>query len=482
MSSHDAALKALTAALPETVVVTDAESLYRASFDNLRVSRMPSAVIRPRAEEDIGTVLRLANEQGVPVTARGAGSATTGAASPMPGGWVLDLSGWKQLHIDAESMIAYAQPGVTVDELDRAARAEGLFYPPDPGSKRFATIGGTLACNAGGLRGAKYGVTRDYVYGLEGFMASGAFVRWGLDVKKYVSGYNIRDLWIGSEGTLGIITGAVLKLLPAPRAQTTVLARFPDEATALDTVHAILRARLLPSILEFLDRQTVECFRRRKVERGDLDPWLERFVDGALLLIEVDGHPAEVEENGQQLETILREAGARFERATDFDAAERLWTVRRGCSHAMFALGDTKINEDIVVPLRSQHALLELIAEMQDEMGLPMPTFGHAADGNFHVHIMYHRDNPEESQRAQEGIETLMARVVEMGGAITGEHGIGLAKTHFLHLQHTPEEIQIMRALKETFDPNGVLNPEKLFTPFKPWDYPREMVRMPWDH
>ncbi|MCD8482451.1 MAG: FAD-binding oxidoreductase [Verrucomicrobia bacterium] len=210
----------------EASVSVAEDVLFRSSMDNLRLSRLPDAVVFPRDEEMVGQVLRLANELSVPVTARGAGSATTGATTPWHGGWVLDFSQWQQLHIDPVSQMAYVQPGVTVQALDQAALKHGLTYPPDPGSAKYATIGGTLACNAGGLRGAKYGVTRDYVYALEGFLPTGEFVRWGAGVKKYVSGYNMRDLWIGSEGTLGVITGAVLKLIPAPESRQTFFVRF----------------------------------------------------------------------------------------------------------------------------------------------------------------------------------------------------------------------------------------------------------------
>ena len=476
------ALDLLKQRLPSDLIDEDHEARYRASMDNLRYSQMPAAVIAPRHEEDIAAVLALANAHRVPITPRGAGSATTGATTPTVGGWVLDLSSWRRLHIDPATQMAYVQPGVTVDTLDQAARAEGLFYPPDPGSKKFATLGGTLACNAGGLRGAKYGVTRDYVYALEGFLPTGEFVRWGADVKKYVSGYNIRDLWIGAEGTLGVITGAVLKLLPQPARRTTLLVRCPSEDAALELVRAILESRLLPSILEFLDEETVSCFRRAHPGGQGLPGWLPAFLEASVLLIELDGSASEVDHGFARLKDILEQAGVAYRATDDDEEAEELWTVRRGSSKAMFQLGNTKLNEDIVVPLRAQKELLAFIRELRRATGLPCPTFGHAADGNFHVHIMYQREDPESCARAQKGIQALMEKVVALGGAITGEHGIGLAKSLFLPLQHSAAEIALMRRIKDAFDPNGILNPGKLFTPFAVWDHPREKVRMPWDH
>jgi glycolate oxidase len=450
-------------------------------MDNMRFSRLPSAVIHPAEEDELAAVLKIANQYLIPITARGAGSATTGATTPEVDGWVIGLSSWKNLHIDAGAMMAFVQPGVTIQAIDDAAREHGLFFPPDPGSKKFATIGGALACNAGGLRGAKYGVTRDYVFGLEGLMANGEFVKWGANLRKYVSGYNIRDLWIGSEGTLGIITGAVLKLLPTPASRVTLLAAFSDERSALETVRKILEARLTPAILEFLDSETVECFRRS--ERVDeLPDWMRAFLDGPVLLIEFDGHQAEVDESFATLREILGAQKIHFKSTTDEDEAEVLWTIRRGSSKAMFQLGNTKLNEDIVVPLEAQIPLLGVIEKLRQSTGLPCPTFGHAADGNFHVHIMYNREDQASCEKAKKGINELMQAVVELGGVITGEHGVGLAKSPFLRLQHSAFEVDLMQRLKLLFDPNNILNPGKMFEPFEVWEHPREEVKMPWDH
>lgn len=475
------ALRALQDRLPADRIRLDDAERYRASMDNMRFSRIPSVVIHPEDEEHVAHVLEIANTHRVPLTVRGAGSATTGAATPLKDGWVLDFSGWKKLHIDATSRMAYVQPGVTVQELDDAARAEGLMYPPDPGSKKHATIGGTIACNAGGLRGAKYGVTRDYVYGLEGFLPTGEFVRWGANLKKYVSGYNIRDLWIGSEGTLGVITGAILKLVPAPARQSTVLAGFPDEEQALDMIRTILEAGLLPTVLEFLDAETVECFKTASTARVMPD-WIRPFLNGPVLLIEFDGLHVEVEENFSLLMDIFHERGVPNKTTHDEEEAEELWTIRRGCSQAMYQLGKTKLNEDIVVSLDAQKPLFAFLRQLREETGLPCPTFGHAADGNFHVHIMYNDDDDAGRAKAEAGIERIMSEVVNLGGVITGEHGIGLAKSPFLNLQHSEDEIRVMKGIKNVFDPHGILNADKIFTPFRLWEHPRENVRMPWDH
>jgi glycolate oxidase len=305
-------------------------------------------------------------------------------------------------------------------------------------------------------------------------------VRWGADVRKFASGYNIRDLWVGSEGTLGIITGAVLRLVPQPASRWTGLVAFPDEAAAVGAVRALLGRRLVPSVLEFLDRQTTLC-----TERYHGSPVLPEAGAGdqspALLLIELDGHPAAVADERTIVAEVTRGAGATAFREADGDAGEALWHVRRTCSQAMFSLGPDKLNEDIVVPLRSQAALFELTLKLREETGLPTPTFGHAADGNFHVHFMYNGKNPEQLVQAERGVEKLMREVIRLGGAITGEHGVGLAKSPFLALQHNPAEINAMRTLKRALDPADILNPGKIFEPFRIWKHRPLEVRLPWD-
>ena len=491
MNPQSAANKELLEHLSPEEVARDPEALYTASMDNLRYSRLPSLRLFPADEGSVETILHLANKHKVPVTARGAGSATTGAATPSAGGWVIDLSKWTNVHVDAVARMAFVQPGVTLAELDAAAQAHGLTYPPDPGSKGYATIGGTIATNAGGMRGAKYGVTRDYVMSLEGFLPTGEFVRWGGNLRKYSAGYNIRDLWVGSEGSLGIITGAVVKLLPRPAAQATCLAVFNSPHDALACSQEILKQGHTPSAMEFLDAQTVGCtfdfWRDKSPELLEHLPaclmkWLDAPAIPSVLLIEVDGREREVQEQLQAILGCVKQATADFATAIDSETVELLWKLRRSCSQAMFQLGPRKLNEDVVVPFESQMPLLEYVEELHERTGLHTPTFGHAADGNFHVHIMYDDSDPTESEEAQLAIRSLMERVIALGGAISGEHGIGLAKSPFFDLQHSEAEIGAMQAIKAALDPNNILNPGKLWEPSEPWSFPREDVRMPWDH
>lgn len=491
MDTYSEATGELVERLGAAQVSTRPADLYSASMDNLRYSRLPAAVVRPADEESVAAVLELANHHKVPVTPRGAGSATTGAASPAVGGWVIDFSDWRQLHVDPVARMAYVQPGVVLADLDAAAAEHGLMYPPDPGSSAYATVGGTIATNAGGLRGAKYGVTRDYVLALEGFLPTGGFVRWGANLRKYASGYNIRDLWIGAEGTLGVLTGAVLRLVPRPPARSTCLALFRSNANALESAQQLLQDGLTPSALEFLDSATVSCtlaFWKKKDPKllatlpACLQDALGEANPPAALLVEADGADKEVAAQLERIEQRLSASASAFSSATEPASATVLWKLRRSCSQAMFELGPRKLNEDVVVPFENQIPLLNFVEQLGRDTGLATPTFGHAADGNFHVHIMYDDADPDQKAAARKGIQALMEEVVALGGAISGEHGIGLAKSPFFALQHSEAEIGAMRAIKQALDPAGILNPGKLWIPSEPWDFPREKVRMPWDH
>lgn len=459
------------------VVRTDEASLFAASLDNARLSFLPEAVFFPRDEDDVGCILLTANEHGIPVTPRGGGTATTGAASPVNGGWVLDLSHWRNLHIDSDTGVAFVQPGVRTAELCAEAEKTGWFYPPDPSSNAHCTIGGNIACNAGGMRGAKYGVTRDYVLALEGFLPTGQWVRWGADLRKFSAGYNLRDLWIGSEGTLGVVTGAVMRLVPRPETRATFLFAFKDEFAALEAGRSLAAAHLIPSIMEFLDRQSVRC----TVEEGLKLPLDMDSMRPALLLIELDGEAANVERDAERLAALVGPKAAAWKRAENTDEAATLWAVRRRCSKAMFRLADGKLNEDVVIPPRAQDELMHFTQELKARTGLATPVFGHAADGNFHVHVMYSTSDPEQCAKAEKAVYEIMRKVVELGGAISGEHGIGLAKMPFLALQHSKAEIDAMQAIKHALDPKGILNPGKIFGDFRIWEHEKVDVKLPWD-
>jgi glycolate oxidase len=475
-ASRANATQQLQAALGRKISL-DEEVRFRASFDGSKLSFMPAAVVRPTRESDIATVLTLANQHRVPVVVRGAGSSLTGSASAVEGGWVIDLASWEKIEIDATQGLAKVQPGAKIAEIQRAADELGWFYPPDPSSREFSTIGGNLACNAGGMRGGKYGVTRDWALALRGFLPTGEYVRWGGDFKKFACGYNLRDLWIGSEGTLGVITSATLRLIPKPEAKWTLLAAFVDEPSALRAVQALLALRLQPSILEFLDRHSVRC-----AERATGESLFPQQPGRPLLLVEIDGSKAQVKADRLRVLAWAAEQAIASQEARREAEAERLWSVRRKCSSAMFELGDAKLNEDVVVPLARQPEFALYLDGLSRRARLPIATFGHATDGNFHVNIMYHRADAKEAKRAEEAVFDLMKRVVKLGGTITGEHGIGLAKTPFLRIDRSPAEVKAMRAIKDALDPNGILNPGKIFDVFEVWKASPIKIRLPWDH
>jgi len=475
MASFAAATRQLKRQLG-AAVRTDHRSRWEASFDSSKLSFLPDAVIRPRQAAEIGAVLALANRRRVPVTARGRGTSLTGSAAPLRGGWVLDLAGLRRIRIDAEAGLAHVQAGATSVAVRAAAGASGWFYPPDPSSGEYSTIGGNIACNAGGMHGGKYGVTRDYVVALKGFLPTGEWVEWGTATKKFSAGFNLRDLWIGSEGLLGVVTDAVLKLIPLPPARWTLLTAFRDEIAALAAARALFARRIQPAICEFIDRASVRC-----VEQETGQTVFPGQAGRAVVLLELAGSVSEVDDQKLDLLAWAEEFAAAFRESRSRREAEQLWAVRRRCSHAMFALGDAKLNEDVALPMAQYQRFARFLDRLRRQSGLPIPTFGHLADGNLHVNIMYHADRPAERRAAERAVRLLMTMVVSLGGAISGEHGIGLAKTPFLRLQHRPAEVKAMLAVKRALDPRGILNPGKMFEVFRVWEHPRVKVELPWD-
>ncbi len=477
MRSHAAATRSLKRQLGSAVVRTDDAAREEASYDSAKIPFLPDAVIRVRKESEVGVAVTLANRHRVPLTTRGRGTTLTGAATPVRGGWVLDTLALNKIAIDDEAGMAHVGAGAKVGDIQRAAEEKGWFYPPDPSSKEYCTIGGNIACNAGGMHGGKYGVTRDFVVALRGFLPTGEFVEWGTATKKFSAGFNLRDLWIGSEGMLGVITGAVLKLIPRPAERWTLLTSFRDETAALEAALALFRARVQPAICEFLDRESVLCAERatgRSVFAGQ--------SGRPVLLLEFAGSKAEVREQRAIALAWAKQHATAHQAARTREEAEQLWAVRRKCSGAMFELGDAKLNEDIVVPMRNYVKFARFLVGLKRESRLHIPTFGHLADGNLHVNIMYHKAIPAECRAAEKAVQRLMETVVAMGGSISGEHGIGLAKTPFLRIQHSPAQVGAMLAVKNALDPRGVLNPGKMFERFEVWKHARLDVKLPWDH
>lgn len=472
-----AATLALRRKLGAKIVRTDDAALEAASYDSSRIAVRPAAVVQPTKRSQIGVVLTLANEYGIPVTPRGRGTTLMGSAVPLHGGWVLDLLALNEIIVDAEAGLIHAQAGAKVGDVQKVAAAAAWFYPPDPSSKDYSTIGGNIACNAGGMHGGKYGVTRDFVVALKGYLPTGEFVEWGTATRKFAAGFNLRDLWIGSEGMLGVVTDAVLRLIPAPTARWTMLTSFADEVSAFRAARALFASQVQPAICEFLDRASVTC-----AEAAMKTTIFPGQPGRPVILLELAGAEAEVAEAKAGVLAWAATHAVGHRAAKDRAEAEALWAVRRKCSGAMFQMGDAKLNEDITVPLAAYEEFAVWLERLREKSGLAIPTFGHLADGNLHVNIMYHKAVPKECRAAEKAVLALMKKVVALGGAISGEHGIGLAKTPFLRLQHSPAAIKAMQAVKHALDPKGILNPGKMFEVFEVWKAPRVAVSFPWDH
>jgi glycolate dehydrogenase FAD-linked subunit len=450
---------ALAAIVGRDGVLTQAEDLIPYSFDGTAVLKQrPEAVVFPRSAAQVAECVRLAVSAGVPIVTRGSGTGLSGGSVPSPGSLVLCLAQMNAiLDVDARNLTLRAQPGAITQRIDEAAAKHGLFYPPDPGSMRISTIGGNVAENSGGLRGLKYGVTRDYVMGLEVVLASGEIARFGNKCVKDVAGYSLKDLFIGSEGTLGIITEVLLKLVPRPAARRTMLALYDRIEDAAQTVSAIVAAHIIPCTLEFLDRMTAVCV--EDYAHVGLPTDCE-----AVLLMETDGHPAVVADEGDRMEALARANGARDVRtAKDEAEALQLASARRNAFSALARQRPTTILEDVTVPRSELAGMVRFIADTAREFDLQIGTFGHMGDGNLHPTFLSDERDGDEMHRVHEALEAIVKRTLEVGGTITGEHGVGLAKKPWLQQQMGDASLELMRQIKRTLDPRGILNPGKIF-------------------
>jgi len=442
-------------------VLTKREDLIPYSFDGTPVLRqMPAAVVFPTSAAEVAAVLGIARQHRAPVVARGSGTGLSGGSIPVAGSVVLCLAKMDRLlELDARNFTLRAEAGVLTQAVYDAADAAGLFYPPDPGSMKISTIGGNVAENSGGLRGLKYGVTRDYVMGLEVVLADGEICRFGNKCVKDVSGYNLKDVFVGSEGTLGIVTEVLLKLLPRPAARQTLLATYARMDAAAETVSAIIAAKIVPCTLEFLDSKTIRCVDAYAHAGLPLDA-------EALLLIEVDGHPAAVADDAAQIAGICSGNGATSVRlAADAAEAARLATARRSAFSALARMKPTTILEDATVPRSELARMIRSIQEIAARHSLEIATFGHFGDGNLHPTFLTNERDHDEMRRVELAMREIFARALELGGTITGEHGVGLAKKAFLRGQMGEASFNLLRKLKRTLDPDNLLNPGKIFDP-----------------
>jgi glycolate oxidase len=452
-------LDALAAVVGRGGVLTEAEDLIPYSFDGTAaLKQRPEAVVFPRTTAQVADCVRLAAASRIPIVTRGSGTGLSGGSIPTPGSLVLCLAQMNAiLDLDPRNLTLRAQPGAITQRIDEAAARHGLFYPPDPGSMRISTIGGNVAENSGGLRGLKYGVTRDYVMGLEVVLPSGEVARFGNQCVKDVAGYSLKDLFVGSEGTLGIITEVLIKLVPRPAARRTMLALYDRIEDAAATVSAIVAAHIIPCTLEFLDRVTAVCV--EDYAHVGLPTDCE-----AVLLMETDGHPAVVADEAAQMEVLARQHGARDVRTAQTEAeALQLAAARRNAFSALARKRPTTILEDVTVPRSELASMVRFIADTAVAFDLQIGTFGHMGDGNLHPTFLADERDKDEMHRVHEALEAIVKRTLELGGTITGEHGVGLAKKPWLRQQMGDASLGLMRQIKQTLDPNNLLNPGKMF-------------------
>ena len=442
--------------LPPGELVFTPEALAAHAGDKWFASHPPEAVALPNSVDSVSRILAFATRHGIPVTPRGAGHGYVGGCVPLRGGIALSVAGMDRIvEINPRDFVAVVQPGVKTARLQEAVERRGLYYPPDPASRTECSIGGNIATNAGGPRCLKYGVTRDYVLGLEVVLADGTITRLGARTHKNKTGFDLHRLFVGSEGMLGVVTEATLKLLPLPAYRACLGVGFPDMKTAARAIRALFTARFLPSALELADGFTVDAARRRtgsKLLRGA----------GALMIVELDGRERGVRSEIAELARLLADFRPTFvQRGLGPEGCERFWRLRREFSYSLRDTGLTKLNEDVVVPRGSLEALFRLGASLQKKHGIQVACFGHAGDGNIHVNLMLDESVPAQRAASDRALDELFQGIVALGGSITGEHGVGLAKQPWWSLAVSPESDALHRRVKTALDPARILNPGK---------------------
>jgi len=436
-------------------VITAAAELEPYAHDATRYESRPWVVVLPENTNHVSDILTLANRQRIPVVPRGAGTGMSGGAVPICGGIVLSLERMNRIReIDEDNLIAVVEPGVITGTLQHEAESRGLFYPPDPASHDTSTIGGNVAECAGGLRAVKYGVTKDYVLGLEVVLPTGEIITTGARTMKSVAGYDLTKLLVGSEGTLGVVTLITVRLLPLPETVKTLSAFFADIQTAGRAILEIMKSRIIPRALEFVDQASLKA----------VETHLGEDVSGgaaAMLLVEVDGAEETTEREAGRIEQILTGLNAlRVNRARSEEEREHLWKARRALSPALKTLNLEKVNEDIVVPRSKIPDILREIDGIAQRYGFLIVNFGHAGDGNIHTNIMAAE---EDLPRAHEAAKEVFEATLRFGGSITGEHGVGISKSAYLPMEYGTATINAMQRIKYALDPNNIMNPGKIF-------------------
>ncbi len=440
-------------------VYDDKPHLIAYCYDATRTRYEPDAVLFPRDEQDVSDILKYCNEHKIIITPRGAGSGFTGGSLPANGGIILAFEKHmnKILEIDMENMVAVVQPGVINMHLQKAAEEVGLFYPPDPASEEYSTLGGNVSENAGGMRAAKYGITKDFVMALRAVLPNGEIIRAGKRTIKDVAGYNIAGILIASEGTLACITEITLKLIAKPKMSQTAMGVFPSVDDAMNAVYKTMAAGVTPVAMEFLDNLSIRAVEQKFSKGLPIDA-------GAILITDVDGNSQE--DLTAQLDIIegafFKNGCTSFKRAKDEEESKNLWFARKNASQSITIYGSKKLNEDITVPRSKLPELLKEIDKVAKKYNVKVPCFGHTGDGNVHTNVMVDGKDAKQLEIGHMAIEEIFKATVALGGTLSGEHGIGLSKAPFMHLAFSDGEMELFRSIKKAFDPNNILNPNKM--------------------
>lgn len=445
-------------ALSDIQISTEKEDLICYSFDaSYAKETLPYAVAWPRKTDEVVRLLRYANNNNLLIVPRGAGTGMSGASVPFSNCIVLSFEKMrKMLDVDTRNLTVTVEPGIINGRLQKELEYLGYFYPPDPASLNVCTIGGNVATNAGGPRAIKYGVTRDYVMAIEAVLPDGSLINLGGRTHKRVVGYDLKNILIGSEGTLAITTKVRLKMLPLPEDTVTLLVTFNNLESAGIAVTKIISSKIIPRAMEFMDRLSVAAIENYKPIGIPTD--IE-----AILLIELDGYPTTIKREAERIVDICRILGGESVVAEDNIAREKLWEARRSISPALYHIKPTKINEDIVVPRDKIPSILKELRRLSEESGIDIISFGHAGDGNIHVNIMVDINNREEFEKGKRVVRRVFEETLKLGGSISGEHGIGITKSQYLSMEIKEKELGLMKGIKGLFDPEGIMNPGKIF-------------------
>ncbi len=451
-------IKEIEAIIPKDRVLLDIQDRYSYSYDASFGEYLPDIVIQPENTEEISKLIKLANTYLFPIYPRGAATSLSGGSLPVEGGMVIDMSRLnKKLLIDKENLLAIASVGVITGDIHKKAEEAGLFYPPDPSSANVSTIGGNLLENSSGPRGLKYGTTKEYVIGMKVVTPTGEIIHTGGKTVKNVTGYDLTRLIVGSEGTLGIVTEVILRLIPKPQGVKTLLASFDQLDKSGHAITKILASGILPAAMELMDNACIKAVENYHPSGLPIDA-------GALIIIEIDGHPLALEEEVRKCEEICLEQGATNVRtAKDEVERQEIWKARKSVSPAITQMGPTKISEDATVPRSQIPAMMERLKQIKEKYELNLVVFGHAGDGNLHPNIITDKRNIEEMKRAEEAVGEIFKAAIALGGTLSGEHGIGILKAPYMEMELGEAGLMMMKKIKEAWDPNHILNPGKIF-------------------